>query len=109
MPEITNDERGRRIFQIQKERAVETVIGKLRSGLGPEFRVFSSGEVDHLKYILGETWVSMERTQWERCSFSRLRRSDVEEIVQFGKQARGGQLAEQQAMERVRTILARYT
>jgi hypothetical protein len=109
MPEITNDERGRRIFQIQKQRAVETVIEKLRKGLGKEFLVFSSTEVDYLKYILGESWVSMERALWERCSFSRLKRSDVEEIVRFGKQARKGELPETRAVEGVRGILVRYT
>ena len=109
MPDISNDERGRRRFQIQKEQAVEKVIDRLRTALGPEFHAFTAADIENLKYILGETWVSMERETWERCSFSRLKRADVDYIARYGKQARSSQQAEQRAVEKVSAHLANFT
>ncbi|MBS1193831.1 MAG: hypothetical protein H6R28_231 [Methanomicrobiales archaeon] len=108
MPEITNDERGRRLFQIQKERAVEVVIEKVRRSLGTEFRVFSPAELEILKYILGETWVAMERALWERCSFAKLKKKDVEKIIRIGKETRKGKMVENTAVDEVRGILDAY-
>jgi hypothetical protein len=108
MPEISNDERGRRRFQIQKEQAVEKVMDKLRTALGPEFHAFTAAELENVKYVLGETWVSMERATWERCSFTRLKKSDVDYIAQYGKQARRSQRAERRAVEKVSALLAQY-
>ena len=41
MPDVTSDERGRRIFQIHKERAVEAAIEKIRHNPGSKWSAFS--------------------------------------------------------------------
>jgi len=38
MPDVTNDERGRRLFQLHKERACEAAMEKIRAQ--PEIRNF---------------------------------------------------------------------
>ena len=57
MPDVTDDERGRRIFQLHKERAVETAIEKIRHNPGSKWSAFSPEDIKTLNYILGETWV----------------------------------------------------
>ena len=88
MPEVTPDERGRRAYQIQKEKAVESAMEKIRLNLGQDWKLFSIADIDLLNYVLGEVWVSMDRKSWGQCAFSRLARSDIERILAIGKDIR---------------------
>ena len=85
MPEVTPDERGRRAYQIQKEKAVESAVEKIRLNLGQDWRLFSLDDIELLNYVLGEVWVSMDRKTWGQCAFTRLARSDIERILEIGK------------------------
>jgi len=85
MPEITADERGRRAFKIQKERAAEDAIEKIRLGIGQDWMLFSHSDIDLLRSALGDAWVAMNRQVWERCAFTRLDRTDIEEIIRIAK------------------------
>ena len=106
MPEVTSDERGRRVFQIHKERAAEKAIEKIRQALGLDWKVFSSTEVDILRYILEETWVALDRETWGKCAFSRLKRSELESIIRIGKQVKGREMREDRGIEEVSRILS---
>lgn len=105
MPDVTSDERGRRIFQIQKEKAVESAVEKIRLSLGPRWAIFSQQEIMTLKYILGEVWISVERSIWEQSSFTRLTSQDVENIVRLGTEAQEKKIREETAINGVSTIL----
>jgi hypothetical protein len=106
MPEVSSDERGRRVFQIHKEKAAESAMEKVRKSLGPDWKVFTSTDVEALKYILEETWVSLDRDSWEKCAFSRLKRSQVDSIIRIGKQVKRKELREDQGIEAVSRILS---
>jgi hypothetical protein len=106
MPEITQDERGRRIFQIHKEKAAENAIEKIRQSMGLDWKVFTSSDVEILKYILGETWVSLERDTWEKCAFSRLKRSELESIIRIGNSVKRKEMREDRGIEEVSRILS---
>jgi hypothetical protein len=106
MPEVTSDERGRRVFQIHKEKAAENAIEKIRKSLGLDWKVFSSSEVETLRYILGETWVSLERDTWERCAFSRMKRSQLETIIEIGKLVKKKEMREDTGVVMVSQILS---
>ena len=54
MPEITEDERGRRVFQIHKGMAVETALEKIRQSVGQDWKLYSDSDIAILKYMLGE-------------------------------------------------------
>ena len=107
MPDVTSDERGRRIFQIHKEKAVETAVEKIRQNLGPDWAIFSREETTTLAWILGEAWVSVERNVWEQSSFTRLTRSDVEEIIRIGNAVKEKKIREEPAIDQICTILKR--
>jgi len=105
MPDVTNDERGRRIFQLHKERAVEAALEKIRLNPKSDWATFSQQDIKSLTSILGETWVSVERSTWEHCSFSRLTRKDLNEIISIGNDVKSERMREETAVNTVGTIL----
>jgi hypothetical protein len=107
MPDVTNDERGRRIFQLHKEKAVETAIEKIRRNPKSEWTALSPEDIRTLTYILGEAWVSVERHTWERCSFTRLTRKDLEEIVSIGNDMKNNKMRDETAVNEICRILER--
>ena len=109
MPEVTSDERGRRVFQIHKQKAAEAAMEKIRKALGLDWKVFTSADVDILKYVLEETWVSLDRDSWEKCAFSRLKRSELESIIRIGKRVKRKELREERGIDEVSRILSTLT
>lgn len=109
MPDITNDERGRRIFQLHKERAVETALEKIRRNPRSEWAAISPQDIKTLTYILGEAWVSVERSTWEQCSFTRLTRKDLEEIISIGNEVKNKKMREETAVNEICRILKGLT
>ena len=108
MPEVTDDEVGRRIFQLNRQRHVEKSVEKIRRSLGRAWKLFSPEEVELLKYILGEAWVAMERKEWEACSFTKLTQNDVTGIIGIGKQVKERGTLESSGVEQVSQILRKY-
>ena len=106
MPEVTSDERGRRVFQIHKEKAAEGAVEKIRKSQGLDWLVFSSGEVEILRYMLGETWVSLDRDTWEKCAFARLNRSQVDSIIRIGRLVKEREMREDRGVGEVSRILS---
>ncbi len=51
----TDDTLGRRLFQIQKEKAVEDALEKIRHRMGTEWNSVSSSDSEVLKEILGKS------------------------------------------------------
>ncbi len=84
MPDVSEDERGRRRFQIQKERAVEAAVTKIREKQGSDWTAFSLQDIQTLHYILGEAWVSIRRSVWEQYAFTRLTRNELKDIIRIG-------------------------
>jgi hypothetical protein len=105
MPDVTNDERGRRIFQIHKERAVETAIEKIRKTRGSGWGAFSQEDIKTLNYILGEAWVSVERSIWEQSAFTRLTKNDLDEIIRIGNEVKNKKTREETAINEICRIL----
>ncbi len=85
MTDITDDNLGRRLFQIQKEKAVEDALEKIRRRTGTEWKAISTADTDVLKEILGELWTSIDRPRWGSYSFSKLTKEDVMSLVAQGK------------------------
>jgi len=105
MPDVTDDERGRRIFQLHKERAVEKAIDNIRHNPGSKWSAFSPQDIKTLNYILGETWVSVGRQIWEQSSFTRLTRKDLEEIISIGNDVKNKKLREETGINKICGIL----
>lgn len=101
MPEAKDEEVGRRLFQIHKEKAVEVAVEKMRRKMPSEWTSFTSSDIDILKHILGEAWVCIKRTEWEGISFTKLTKNDLQEIIQVAKQVRNKEKAEKIAIDEI--------
>ncbi len=101
MPEAHDEEVGRRLFQIHKEKAVEVALEKTRRKMPLEWKSFTSSDVDVLKYILGEAWVSIKRSEWEDISFATLTKKDLEAIICVAKQVSNKEKPEKIAVDEV--------
>ncbi len=85
MPEITDDNLGRRLFQIQKEKAVEDALEKIRRRTGDDVPLLSGADNEALKEILGELWTSIDRSRWGSYSFSKLSKKDIGALIAQGR------------------------
>ena len=85
MTDVTDDNLGRRLFQIQKEKAVEDALEKIRRRPGTDWKAIPPADNDILKEILGELWTSIDRSRWGSYSFSKLSKEDLMSLVAQGK------------------------
>jgi hypothetical protein len=105
MPEVSKTEIGRRYFQLQKEKGVEKAIAKIRQSLGSDWSLFTMGDIEALKYILGQSWVYLERDVWENVSFTQLTRLELRDLIQTGKDALDRKFNEEAAVQKSNKIL----
>ena len=85
MTGTTDDTLGRRLFQVQKEKAVEDALEKIRHTTGIEWNSVSSSDSETLKVILGEVWTSIDRHRWGTYRFSKLSINDIRSLISIGK------------------------
>lgn len=105
MPEVSKTEIGRRFFKLQKEKSVEKAIEKIRQALGPEWSLFTQGDIEALKYILGELWVYTDRDAWEKISFTRLTGLELRELIRIGKDGLDNVISGQTAVQLSSAVL----
>jgi hypothetical protein len=109
MPEVTDDERGRRVFQIHREMAVEKALEKIRQSIGQDWKIYSTTDIDFLKYLLGECWISLDRRKWDGFTFTRLSRDNLNEIIRMAKEVRKKERQETEVIRDVIEILSRVS
>jgi hypothetical protein len=84
MSPASEEELGRRRFQLFREQAVEAAIEKIRHAPAAEWSSFSGTDYTRLREILGELWISLEREKWEGYAFSTLSREDIRDLLSLG-------------------------
>ena len=109
MPDVSDQERGRRVFQVQKEKHAEEALEKVRKSLGEGWKRYTLGEIRTLKFILGESWVFIDRKAWEGYSFARLTRDNLDEILAIGKAVERKEKKGPDAAEEIGAILKRVS
>lgn len=88
------------------QKAVEDSVDKIRRNLEDEWTSLTSEDLLVLKGILGDVWVSIERTSWDNMVFSRLTKGDIEEIIRIGKEADTKKNVKTGAISEVQEILS---
>jgi hypothetical protein len=84
MSRTSNDELGRRRFQLGREQAVEEAIGKIRRGPAVDWAALCETDCRQLQEILGELWVCVGREKWEQYTFSTLTNREIRDILSLG-------------------------
>jgi len=104
-PDTTDEDIGRRAFQLRKEKATERAIDRLRQGLRKNWAAFSQHDVDDLSWILGELWAFEKRLDWEDLHFSKLTLEDTQAIIQVGRELQENAHNSVEHLERVGDII----
>lgn len=89
MSRTSDEELGRRRFQLVKEQAVEDAVEKIRHGPAAGWQSLSTTDYTLLREILGDLWVGLERERWEQYSFSIVTRQDILDILALANDTRG--------------------
>lgn len=87
-PDVSDEDLGIRAFKLQRAKAVERAIERLRHGLGPSWKDLTNDEIEELEWVLGELWAYAARADWDDLHFGRLTMSDVIRILTLGSQLR---------------------
>jgi hypothetical protein len=88
MPQSNDSDLGRRVFVVQKEKAVENALDKIRRHVGADWCSISPADCEVLKEILGEIWTAIERPRWSTYRFSKLTLADIGSLVAAGNEIR---------------------
>ncbi len=107
MPDVSATERGKRYFQVMKERQAEKAISKIQKNLKTEWQLFSHTDMRILKSLLGESWVYLEQKAWDNFPFHELSRKEVTELIEVGTVLRRKEISGRTAASRVEEILRR--
>jgi hypothetical protein len=89
MSRTSDEELGRRRFQLVKEQAVEDAVEKIRRAQAVDWPSLCAADCMLLREILGELWICLERERWERYSFSTLTKQDISDLLTLGAGMRG--------------------
>jgi hypothetical protein len=107
MPDVSATERGKRYFQVMKEKQAEKAISKIQKNLKTEWQLFSHDDMRILKSLLGESWVYLEQKAWDGYLFHELSRRDVVELIEIGTALKKKEISGRTAAARVEDILKR--
>lgn len=107
MSGTTDDNLGRRLFQVQKEKAVEDALEKVRRSVGSEWNSVSTADSEIFKEVLGEVWTSIDRHRWSTYSFAKVSKEDIHSLVTLGKKMKDHYSLTEEMIRQMDIILGR--
>jgi hypothetical protein len=105
MSRSTEEDLGRRRFQIQKEKAVEEAYEKIRRSFGEDWQSFSAEDLNSLREVLGEIWINVDRDSWKDYSFSTLSYNEVLTLIAIAKEVLNQKFMSREALARLDEVL----
>jgi len=109
MPEATQEEIGRRLFHVRREKKVEQAIKQMQQGIGPEWKSFTQEKIVLLGHLLQCTWNTIDQEIWEKIPFAHVKTNDVDRILSFGTEVRPGRNPSQDNVAEIKKILLSLT
>ena len=105
MPDISQADIGRRMYQLHKEKNVERAIELLRQNLGADWKTLAGPDILLLEQLLGDVWVGLDRKLWEKIPFDRMTMGDVDTILAAGKNMIIDKTPRAPVIDQVRNVL----
>lgn len=84
MSPSTEDNLGRRRYLLERDKAVEEALEKVRRAPDSEWGALTSADRAMLRAVIAEVWDTSERSRWKQFCFSTLTRADILRIVALG-------------------------
>jgi hypothetical protein len=105
MSRSTEEDLGRRRFQVQKEKAVEEAYEKIRRSFGDDWQCFSAEDCKVLRDVLGEIWINVDRDCWKNYCFSTLSYNEVLTLIAIAKEVLSQKCVTKDALARLDEVL----
>jgi hypothetical protein len=107
MSRIADDTLGRRRFQVQKEKAVEHALERIRRAKASVWRSCTTDDYAALREVLGEVWINVDRERWDTYSFTKLTGDEIHSLITAGKDLRSGHVLTAETLTVLDAILGR--
>jgi hypothetical protein len=104
-PDVSDEDLGIRAFKLQKAKAVERAVQRIRHGLGASWNELTAEEIEELEWVLGEVWSYVARHDWDSMYFGRLTLRDVIKMMTLGSQLRRHARGNVEILREVRAII----
>ena len=86
---VADDETlGRRLHDVNRQRAVDRALERLRYGLRADWQYFTGDDHANLRWLLGELWAVSSRDEWESLYFSKLDFESARRLASIGDRLR---------------------
>lgn len=85
---ITDESLGIRLHEVNRQRAVDRAIERMRYGLKADWHYLTLDDINNLRWLLGELWSTRDRDEWEQLHFSKLRLEQARRMVGIGDRLR---------------------
>lgn len=103
--DMTDESIGMRLHDVNRQRAVERALERLRHGLRADWHYLSQDDLVNLRWLLGELWSVTTRTDWDTLHFSKLDLGATRSIVSHGDRLRRHGTRRMATMDAVRGIV----
>lgn len=85
---ITDETLGIRLHEVDRQRAVERALERIRNGLKADWTYLTGDDIANLRWLLGELWSIQDRDEWEQLHFSKLEFEQVRWLAGLGDRLR---------------------
>ena len=104
-PQMNDESLGMRMLEVNRQRAIERAVERLRHGLKADWHYISQDDLGNLRWILGELWAISSRAEWDELHFSKLGFEDTRRIVSYADRLRRHGTQRMSTLDAVRTIV----
>jgi hypothetical protein len=105
MSPSTEDNLGRRRFQLHRDKAVEQSLEKIRRAPDSGWDALTPEQRAGLKAVLAEIWENCDRGRWQQYCFSTLTKADILRLIALAGEAKVQQHPISAIRETVEAIL----
>ena len=84
MSTSTEDDLGRRRFLLERDKAVEHALERIRRAPDSRWETLTPEERAGLKDVLNEIWENCDRERWHEYCFSILAKTDILRLIALG-------------------------
>lgn len=106
--DVSDEDLGIRAFKIQRAKAVERAVERIRHGQGESWKSLNDSEIEELEWVLGELWSYVARSEWEDLRFGLMSMSDIIKMLTLGSQMRRHARPSMEVLREVEELIRKY-
>lgn len=108
-PAVSDESLGMRLHDVNRQRAVDRAIERLRHGLHADWHYLTSDDHAHLRWVLGQLWSTTSRQEWDSFHFSKLSFDQARRLVMLSARMRSQHARGMSSMDMVAEVVRQAT